>query len=234
MSSYGIVSFVYMSAIFAAVSVMGYTDWPPARLYLLAMGVMWTLGVVDDVFGSRKVGGFGGHFHRLIRERKFTTGAVKAIGGAAVALAAAWRISEGNIGQCLVAAVLIALSTNLLNLMDLRPGRAVAVFFAGLGVTCIVTGGQVERPWVVGSIAAVAFAFGLLDSRGKAMMGDSGSNALGVAMGLTLAINTNLACQLVCIALMAAVHVYSEKHSVSALVDGNRVLRAIDHLLGVR
>jgi UDP-N-acetylmuramyl pentapeptide phosphotransferase/UDP-N-acetylglucosamine-1-phosphate transferase len=236
LASYGLVSFVYISALIGVLSIVGYIDWLPARMYLGVMGLMWTLGVLDDIYGTREFGGFKGHFTQLFVKRKLTTGAVKALGGGAVALYAGWRVADGNIIMCLVDALLIALSTNILNLLDLRPGRAVAVFFVGIGVTCIVAGGQIDRPWVVGVIAAVTLAFGIVDSRGKAMMGDAGSNSLGAALGLTIALNTkdNISFQLVCIALMAALHVYSEMHSVNALIERNRVLRGIDSLVGVR
>jgi UDP-N-acetylmuramyl pentapeptide phosphotransferase/UDP-N-acetylglucosamine-1-phosphate transferase len=66
------------------------------------------------------------------------------------------------------------------------------------------------------------------------MMGDSGSNMLGAALGLTVALNTNLAFQWVIIALIAALHVYSEQRSVNEFIERNPILRTIDRRLGVR
>ena len=86
---------------------------------------------------------------------------------------------------------------------------------------------------LVGAIAAIALLFGIADSRGKAMMGDSGSNSLGAALGLTIVL-TVPSWMLPAIALMAAVHIYSEKHSISGLIESNRVLRMMDRFLGVR
>lgn len=254
LASYGLVQFPYIVAV-ALVLVWGF----PLRLdpetqsgevvwlYLGVMAVMWVLGAIDDVWGSREVGGFKGHFRKLLFERKLTTGAVKAMGGGLVALTAGWTIVSGfplrsspetptdpnSIVQAVLAAMVIALATNTLNLFDLRPGRAVAVLFCGLGVTCIVTCGRLVAWPLVALIAAVALVFGVADSRGKAMMGDSGSNSLGAALGLTIALSAPNWI-IPAIILFAAVHVYSEKRSISQLIERNRVLRTIDRYLGVR
>ncbi|MCE5200646.1 glycosyltransferase, partial [bacterium] len=65
-------------------------------------------------------------------------------------------------------------------------------------------------------------------------MGDSGSNMLGAALGITMALNTSVVSQVVAIVVILAIHLYSEKHSVSALIERNPVLRFIDRRLGVR
>ena len=77
-SSYGIAAFAYILP-WHARWVAGVCGVGGCRLYLAVMGAMWALGIVDDVFGSREVGGFRGHFHEALRED--TTGAAKAIGG---------------------------------------------------------------------------------------------------------------------------------------------------------
>ena len=234
MASYGIVAFVYIAAGISTLTTLKYANLHYAKLYIAVMGAMWVLGIIDDLFGSREVGGFKGHFKKLIFERKLTTGAVKAIGGGLVGLIAGWIISGGDVIKWLPAALIIPLSANILNLFDLRPGRAVAVFFFGLGVTYIWTLGSIIEPCIIGCIAVVAIEFAVLDSRARAMMGDSGSNALGAALGLTIALNTNYIFQLAAIAALVGIHVYSEKHSMSELIEKNRVLSSIDRRLGVR
>lgn len=233
MASYGLIAFPYVAAIGVTLAVLGCVSWAHARLYLWVMAMMWLLGAVDDIWGTREVGGFKGHFRKLFAERQLTTGAIKAIGGGLVALAAGYAIYGHDLLRALPAAVVIALATNLLNLFDLRPGRAVAVLFAGLVVTYILTHGCLVALPLVGAIAAIALIFGVADSRGKAMMGDSGSNALGAALGLTIAVSAPN-WMIPAVIVMAAVHVYSEKHSISGLIDRNRVLREIDRRLGVR
>jgi len=244
LASYGLIQFPYIVAVgvaLAQVSGFGlhsnpearWVGWSDLRLYLAVMAAMWLLGAIDDIWGAREVGGFKGHFRKLIFERKLTTGAVKALGGGAVALVVGWAIHPHDLVQAALAAMVIALATNTLNLFDLRPGRAVAVLFAGLGVTYIVTCGRLVAWPLIAAIAVVALVFGIADSRGKAMMGDSGSNSLGAALGLTIALSAP-SWVIPAILLFAAVHVYSEKRSISELIQRNRALRAIDRYLGVR
>ena len=233
MASYGLIMFPYITALGMMLAARGWVSWTHIRLYLGTMAAMWALGAIDDIWGTREVGGFKGHFKKLLIERRITTGAVKAIGGGVVALVAGFSVYHRNVPMALLAAVVIALSANLLNLFDLRPGRAVAVLFAGLGVTYIVTCGRLVASPVVGAIAAIALLFGVADSRGKAMMGDSGSNSLGAALGLTIVLSAP-DWMLPAIAVMAAIHIYSEKHSISGLIERNRVMKAIDRCLGVR
>lgn len=233
LASYGLIAFPYIAAIVGALWYCQFVEKRYAHLYLAAMGAMWVLGAIDDIWGSRAVGGFKGHFRMLIREHKLTTGALKALGGGVVALVAAWSVYGSNPVKWLLSSAVIALATNTLNLLDLRPGRAVAVLFSGLGVTYIVARGRLVVPLIVATVTAVMVIFGIVDSRGKAMMGDSGSNALGAALGLTIVLNAPN-WMLPAIAILAAIHIYSEKRSISALIERNSVLRAIDRCLGVR
>jgi UDP-GlcNAc:undecaprenyl-phosphate GlcNAc-1-phosphate transferase len=233
MASYGLVEFPYIAAVAVTLGNLGWTGWRHVYLYLCVMATMWLLGAIDDIWGTREVGGFKGHFRKLFVEHKLTTGVFKALGGGVVALGAGYWMYRDDPVRALLAAAVIALATNLINLFDLRPGRAVAVLFSGLVVTYIVKYGRLVALPLVGAIAAIAVLFGVADSRGKAMMGDSGSNSLGAALGITIALSAPN-WMIPAIIVMAAVHVYSEKRSISGMIERNRVLREIDRRLGVR
>ncbi|MDH7601847.1 MAG: hypothetical protein QHI38_06840 [Armatimonadota bacterium] len=233
-SSYGIVLLADISALTSIGSIFGFIRLDLAYLYLSVMGSMCLLGLADDVFGTREVGGFKGHFRKLILERKPTTGVLKALGGAAVGIAAGARVYSEDPIKWMSCALLVALGANFLNILDLRPGRAAAVFFAGIGVTCCVSFRKLPSPWLIAALVVPTAFWGIVDSRGRAMMGDSGSNSLGAALGLTAALSMGLPAQLAAIVLLVAIHWYSEKHSLTDLIENNRVLRAIDARLGVR
>lgn len=235
MASYGVVSWGYCTALIAALAVAGRVKPQDALIYISVTAAMCALGLVDDIWGSREVGGFLGHFRKLLFQRTLTTGAVKAIGGGLVGAAAGYAVSDADPVRWLLAALLIPLAANLLNIMDLRPGRAAAVFLAALGVTCIAALGRIQAGPAVAATAVVTLAWAAaVDSRGRAMMGDSGANSLGAALGLTIAINTGPFFQAGAIAIIAAIHAYSEKRSISKLIESNPVLHRIDRLLGVR
>lgn len=211
-----------------------------AAIYAGAIGSMGILGLVDDLFGNRDVGGFRGHFRRLFREGKLTTGAIKAIGGgiAAIVIGAAISldasISLKDVLKWLLATGLVAFSANALNLLDLRPGRAAAAFFAGLIIAVASAGFAVSGAWAVGAVALPAFVGYLWDRNARAMMGDVGSNSLGAALGVTLAVTAPTKAQIVFLFLLMALNVYSEKRSVTQAIERHPILKRIDSITGVR
>ena len=224
---------------------------------------MGCIGFLDDIWGSREEGGFLGHFGTLMREHKLTTGVIKVILGGIVALcgvllAYAWGlesirdldISPYEWIPILFGAGIIALSANTINLFDLRPGRALAVSIPGLVLVLLLFASElVDLGWrwgtdptvlllppiiMAASPLIVVVVFWLFDSRGKVMLGDSGSNALGAIIGYYLALSLILPFKMVILCFLILIHIYSEKRSISATIEANRVLRWIDRRLGVR
>jgi UDP-GlcNAc:undecaprenyl-phosphate/decaprenyl-phosphate GlcNAc-1-phosphate transferase len=93
-------------------------------------------GGYDDIAGSGDRRGFRGHLGALARG-EVTTGAVK-IGGIGATGVAAAALTGGPAVDVAINSALIAGSANLLNLFDLRPGRALKVVLAAgvpLGVS---------------------------------------------------------------------------------------------------
>ena len=79
----------------------------------------------------------------------------------------------------------LVLCTNLFNLLDLRPGRAIKVLVV-LGAALTAGSGQVRTLWALGLFAAPALVAGAYDLRERAMLGDTGANLLGAVGGLWL------------------------------------------------
>lgn len=205
-----------------------------ARLYLIAILGFGALGFVDDVFGSRNVGGFRGHFKKLLLEGKLTTGAAKALGGGIIAVYLAYMTSGGVVLTWAVDAAVIALAANTVNLLDLRPGRALFAFFTGIATTAILTCGRLSAPVPVAAVAIAAAGAAFYDCRGKAMLGDVGANTLGAVLGLTIALDAPLAGKIAAAAVFFVINFYSERRSISELIEHNPVLARIDSKLGVR
>ena len=145
-------------------------------------------GVLDDLAGSGKRRGLKGHLGALAHG-EVTTGSVKLAGLAATGLAGGLLLG-GKRSDVLINAALIAGGANLLNLFDLRPGRAVKV--AALSAGLIAAGGA-GGPDRSAGLAAVAAPLGaglaLLpeDLAERAMLGDAGANALGAMLGAAAA-----------------------------------------------
>ncbi|MFY1620885.1 hypothetical protein [Micromonospora sp. WMMD736] len=203
-----------------------------------------SVGLYDDVVGARPeqkaAKGFAGHLAAL-REGRVTAGLVKVAGvgaaglGAAALLAADPRVSahprrqrHGAFGRgvdVLLGAGVIAGTANLLNLLDLRPGRAIK---SGLLLAAPLTGGP------HGGIAAGAAgaAAGLLgdDLSEDVMVGDSGANALGALLGVALAARTGPLGRAGLLAVLAGLTAASEKVSFTAVIQRTPGLRELDAL----
>ena len=207
---------------------------PSARLYLIALLGFGLLGLADDIFGSREVGGFRGHFIVLYLNKKFTTGAAKAIGGGLISIYLGYEASGGTVWIWAIDSMIIALAANTLNLFDLRPGRALSIFFLGLAAVVLAAWTRLSAPIPLGSVAVAAAVVAYYDARGKAMLGDVGSNALGAALGLTFALDAGSVGKIIAIAVFLMINIYSERCSISELIERHPILAKIDSKLGIR
>jgi UDP-N-acetylmuramyl pentapeptide phosphotransferase/UDP-N-acetylglucosamine-1-phosphate transferase len=153
-------------------------------------------GVLDDLRGSAARRGLRGHLGALAHG-EVTTGTVKLAGLAASGLVAA-LLEGGGPADVAINSGLVAGGANLLNLFDLRPGRAVKVAVlsacliaaAGSGCGRGSGNGGAARTAGLGAVAAPAgAALALLpaDLAEQAMLGDAGANALGALLGVAAA-----------------------------------------------
>ena len=223
--------FFYASEALAA----GWQHSLASVFFLVTLG-FGGLGLLDDLKGDRSAGGFRGHF-RMLRQGKITTGAVKAIGGGLLSLVAGCLITApGPLWTALVAGLLIALSANTLNLLDLRPGRCLFGFGVGVLVIFLTLWGQHSLLSGLLLWAAAAFAVILypLDAGGTVMLGDTGANAFGAVLGVASAIYFPVWGQLIVVVLMLAFQIWCEKHSLTKFIESHALLRALDRKIGAR
>ncbi|CAM5538832.1 hypothetical protein SALBM135S_07810 [Streptomyces alboniger] len=140
-------------------------------------------GVYDDLAGAEDARrGFRAHLGAL-RDGEVTSGAVKLFGVSAAGLAAGALLKERPLDRIL-AGVVIAGSAHFVNLVDVRPARALTAVLAmgSVGLFRAGAGGVVSAA-SMGAAAAV-----LPDDLGeRAMIGDGGAHALGAAIGTAIA-----------------------------------------------
>jgi UDP-GlcNAc:undecaprenyl-phosphate/decaprenyl-phosphate GlcNAc-1-phosphate transferase len=188
-------------------------------------------GVLDDLAGSGARRGLRGHLGALAHG-EVTTGSVKLAGLAATGLAGGLLLG-GRRSDVLINAALIAGGANLLNLFDLRPGRAVKV--AALSAGLIAAGGA-GGPDRSAGLAAVAAPLGaglaLLpeDLAERAMLGDAGANALGAMLGAAAAGSMPRPARVGLLAGIIALTVASEKVSFTKVIERTPALRRLDML----
>lgn len=184
-------------------------------------------GYVDDhreeEFESGK--GLTGHLKQL-SQGNVTTGVLK-IGliGAGAGVAALLLCDRRSVTDWVVRSVAIAGTANLINLLDLRPGRALKV--AGAGALLAMPRSGPTAPLLAGLATTVAGNAGE-DLAGRTMLGDLGANALGAGLGVAMAAHPNRAVRTVVAGATVGLILASEKVSFSRVIDNNSVLSAID------
>ncbi|CAB4880765.1 unannotated protein [freshwater metagenome] len=184
------------------------------------------LGIADDAYAGPSRG-LRGHGVAALRGG-FSTGALKAIG--TLGLALAWSAAtQPDIPRFLLVAAVLVLSTNLFNLLDLRPGRS-AKAFALLGVGLTLGSLDLDPLLDLGLWVGPVLVAGLLDVRERGMLGDTGSNVVGAVAGVWLALTLNVTGLAIAAAVLAVITLYGEMRSINALIERAPLLRQLDSL----
>jgi hypothetical protein len=178
-------------------------------------------GAYDDLAGSGDRRGFRGHLGAL-RHGEVTTGAVK-LGGIGAAGLASAVLTGGSPADVVINAGLVAGGANLLNLFDLRPGRAIKV--AAASGTLLGAAGQ------EGVAAPLGAALALLpeDLGERAMLGDAGANALGALLGASAA-GLSRPARIALLAGIVGLTAASEKVSFTKVIARTPALNWLDML----
>jgi hypothetical protein len=162
--------------------------------------VVAAIGLADDLWSGPERG-----FRAHLRARR-TTGVLKLVGIPLYALIRTRSVSG---------ALLVGLSANALNQLDTKPGRAVKVYLA------------LAIPLRAPLGAAVLIA--PYDLREMAMLGDSGSNALGALLGWSSVSRlTGARVRWLAIAALAGLTVLGERTSLGRIIERTPVLRHVD------
>lgn len=200
-----------------------------APCLLLIAGSALT-GLIDDVCDSHCSKGFISHVRTSVKERQITTGMLKAAGIFFLAIVSVFLSADAKPLPALIFdATLISLFANFMNLLDLQPARSGKAFLITLVLLLMNDRNSCAALVPVGLGAAVLA--GLSDElREKYMMGDTGSNPLGAALGYWIALDSPRIVKVLVLLFLTGVHIHSEQHSLSKTIDRNLVLRFIDRL----
>jgi UDP-N-acetylmuramyl pentapeptide phosphotransferase/UDP-N-acetylglucosamine-1-phosphate transferase len=224
-----------VAAAATASAAAGAGSAPLAAAALIAGGGAGAVGWYDDIVGGRpdhQAKGFRGHLAAL-HDGRVTSGLVKIAGVGVTGLTAAALVEAGSgerrgfrsaVNVALGAGV-VAGTANLVNLLDLRPGRALkAGTVAATAMVVGPVGGIVAGP--IGAAIAVLPA----DLGEEVMLGDAGANAYGALIGLALATRTGPWRRAAILAGLGALTAASEKVSFTKVIEATPVLREIDAL----
>ena len=227
-----------LAAAASTAAAFGAASPPAAAAALVAGAGSGAVGLYDDIVGARPdqraAKGFAGHLSAL-RSGRVTSGLVKIVGvGAAATVAAALLAVDRRdtarrpvlrAADTLLGAGVIAGTANLVNLLDLRPGRAAK---AGLLIAAPLLAGPTAGT-AAGTSGAV---LGLLrdDLDEQVMLGDCGANALGALLGVAVAQRTGPVGRAVVLAGLAGLTAASERVSFTQVIARTPGLREFDAL----
>lgn len=231
----------------ATVAAVAGADSPAYAAAAAATGLATgALGLYDDLADARgeQAKGFKGHLAALRRGR-VSAGLVKILGISATGLASAALLDAvsdrrperrwarlWNIG---VGGGVVAGAANLINLFDLRPGRALKVVSALATPLSRPAGPKAPNTARSGANTALAVSASAAvamsdDLEGRTMLGDCGANALGALLGLSYIARTGPVGRHVALAGIAALIAASERVSFTQVIADTPVLRELDEM----
>ena len=199
----------------------GSPGWRRAAAVVLGGAGAAGFGAYDDLAGSGDRRGFRGHLGAL-RHGEVTTGAVK-LGGIGVTGILSAVLAGGSPADVILNAGLVAGGANLLNLFDLRPGRAIKVAAASGAML-----GAAGQECVAAPLGA-ALALLPEDLGERAMLGDAGANALGAMLGASAA-GLPRPARIALLAGIAGLTAASEKVSFTKVIARTPALNWLDML----
>ncbi|UZN05001.1 hypothetical protein [Cellulomonas sp. S1-8] len=214
-------------------AVVGAPDARAAAAATVAVAGAGAFGLVDDLREdtATRTKGLRGHLGALAHGH-LTTGGLKVLGiGVSALVAAAVARPAGGaatrpvarVADTLASAALVAGTANLFNLLDLRPGRALKA--ASLAAAPLVTtAGGGAACAVLGAAATAVRA----DLAGTDMLGDSGANALGAALGTALVLGAPRPARLAALGVVVGLTLASERISFTRVIERTPVLRELD------
>ena len=195
-------------------------------------------GLVDDLTedAETRTKGLRGHLGALAHG-ELTTGGLKVLGIGASSLLAAAIVTQaygaggvrrhpaGWVLDVATSGALIAATANLVNLLDLRPGRALKA--AGIAAVPIALAGGPGAGLAAGVVGAAAGA-APADLAGRDMLGDGGANAIGALLGTAVVVDASRSLRLVLLAGAVGLTVVSERVSFTEVIAATPVLRVVD------
>ncbi len=185
------------------------------------------IGLLDDFAGDRKIKGLKGHFRSLM-QGVLTSGIIKALTGMYLSLIVV-MVASADIVEGIIDFILLSLSINFINLLDVRPGRAVKTFIFFSMIFLIFPKPAPAFFLLVGTVLC-AMIYLPLELREMYMLGDTGANVLGGLLGVNVIMGTPPAGKILFALWLVGIHYLAERTSITLLVEKIPVLHYLDSI----
>lgn len=195
--------------------------------YIIFLLLIALIGLLDDLIGTDQYKGFKGHISALL-SGKLTTGGFKAVVGLISSVILSIIISNSLL-EVIINSLIIVLFINLINLFDLRPGRALKLYIV-LTISLLILTSQNNISFINYSALGIVLALFPYDIKAKGMMGDIGSNTLGMTLGFFCAESVHNNIKIFCLIGLILIHIIAEFVSISKIISNNKILNFLDRL----
>jgi UDP-GlcNAc:undecaprenyl-phosphate GlcNAc-1-phosphate transferase len=220
---------LFVLNLFAVLGISLWLKWletETAFMALFGVSAVGYFGVIDDTLGSGAARGIKGHILSLLNG-KMTTGSLKALLGISVSFVISYTKNYPDYLTTVIDTLVISLSMNLFNLLDVRPGRAIK-FFGVTGLILFFYVGMKES-LMISSLLGCLAVYLSHELNAEVMMGDTGSNILGFTIGLAL-IEVAFEFKIIVLFSLILVHLLAEKASLNKIINNNKLLLLLDNL----
>ncbi len=204
-------------------------------LFLFVVLGMGLAGFIDDCLGNHAVKGFKGHIKAFVKEKKLTTGGLKALFGATIALVFSIANDRLNgFGQYpwmfVVDFFLVALAANIINLFDLRPGRAGKAYLLVFIIVLLLSKNYLSFTGLFLPVVVILLVYLPHDLKARMMLGDTGSNLLGASLGIMMVWMLSGFGKIIALIIFLGLQLAAEKISFSEIIEKYGPLKYFDQL----
>ncbi|WP_034600964.1 hypothetical protein [Clostridiisalibacter paucivorans] len=197
-------------------------------IFIFGMVIIGIVGIIDDKFGNKKIKGIRNHILYFFKKGKISTGIAKAFVGVFFSTLISLFTTNNEI-TFVLNSIIVALSINYINLFDLRPGRSIKISILTLFVALIISQNK-EYNFIAYSTLGIISAYLPFDLKGKAMLGDSGSNILGFILGTYFITIQPIYIKNIILFILILSNTMAEFFSFSTIINNNKVLKYLDDL----
>ena len=214
-------TFLFMSVFFTI-------DFDAVVLLLGLKSFFAIFGLLDDLNSDRQKGLFG-HIYLFIFKGIVSSGLVKACLGIITSAFFSLAFNRNWDIHILVDTLIIALTANLINLLDVKPGRAAKGVIIWI-IIFLIFKAEFETLILLYPITVMIAVFLSGDLQEHFMMGDTGANALGGLLGGITVIFMSFDAKILYLIFLIAVHVLTEFVPLSKIIEKSRILSLVDNL----
>lgn len=192
--------------------------------------VVYLTGMVDDILGDGKIKGVKNNILSLIKWT-FSTGIIKAIVIFSTSLFIHYFFNEE---YWYLKGIITAFTANLFNLMDLRPGRCIKLYFI---ISAFLYFGFLR--WtgeLYFMLFTILIGYYYFEAYGYSMLGDSGSNLIGFLVGLMQSemLATGLLPLVINMVLLLLIQIILDRWSLTKIIESNYWVDYLDRFFTER